>query len=162
MSQIKLLGIGSYIKLLIKKPPKKSQVNPFGQVSLGVLKFWGRKTAYFTRISNKEIPLSQNKDPIDKILIGLGIPLDLIAWFDEDARNFLHSPIDPESKITLNDMINLKSQSIEAKDFSGLQTLALDIKKVFEIGLEIWKWQRELEYCIAKEDFSRAIELKNK
>jgi centrosomal protein CEP104 len=150
------------VKIIIKSGPKKSQVNPFGQVSLSVLKFWGRKTAYFTQIKNEQIPLISNNDAIDKILIGLGVPVDLIAWFDEDVRNFGHSPIDEESKITLEDMIKLKNQCIETKDYSGLKSLVMDIKKVFEIGIEIWKWRKELDFCVAKEDFSRAIELKNK
>lgn len=32
------------------------------------------------------------------------MPLDLIAWFEEDDRNYEYSPIDEETKRTLNDM----------------------------------------------------------
>jgi len=156
------LGIGSYLKLLIQKPPKKSQMNPFNQVSIATLKLWGRKTAYFTRIKNEELPLTNSKSAIDKILIGLGVPVDLIAWFDEDDRNFQYAPIDEDSRQTLEDMQKLKHQCLKISDFSGLKSLILDIKKVFDIGLEIWKWRKELEFCIAKEDFSRAIDLKHK
>lgn len=159
---MKLLGIGSYLKLKLPCAPKKSQLNPFGQVSLASLKLWGRKTAYFTRIKNEELPSTSSKAAIDKILIGLGIPLDLIAWFDEDDRNFQYAPIDEDSRQTLADMEKLKLQCLKSGDFSGLKSLVIDIKKVFDLGLEIWKWRKELEFCIAKEDFSRAIELKNK
>ena len=162
MTQIKLLGIGSYLKLIIPKPPKKSTVNPFNQVSLASFKLWGRKTAYFTRIKNEELPITNNKSAIDKILIGLGVPVDLIAWFDEDDRNYQYAPIDEDSRQTLEDMQKLKNQCLKSGDFSGLKSLIIDIKKVFDIGLEIWKWRKELEFCIAKEDFSRAIDLKHK
>ena len=130
-TQIKLLGIGSYLKLIIPKAPKKSQLNPFNQVSIATFKLWGRKTAYFTRIKNEELPVTNNKSAIDKILIGLGVPVDLIAWFDEDDRNFQHSPIDEDSRITLQDMEKLKQQCLKSGDFSGLKTLIIDIKKVF-------------------------------
>jgi len=33
---------------------------------------------------------------------------------------------------------------------------------VFEIGKEIWSLKREINFCIAKEDFPRAIELKKR
>ena len=137
-------------------------MNPFNQVSIANLKLWGRKTAYFTRIKNEEIPLTNNKTAIDKILIGLGVPVDLIAWFDEDDRNFQYAPIDEDSRQTLQDMEKLKQQCLKIGDFSGLKTLIVDIKKVFDLGQEIWKWRKELELCIAKEDFSRAIDLKHK
>lgn len=137
-------------------------MNPFNQVSIATLKLWGRKTAYFTRIKNEELPLTSNKAGIDKILIGLGVPVDLIAWFDEDDRNYQYAPIDEDSRQTVEDMQKLKYQCTKIGDFSGLKSLIIDIKKVFDIGLEIWKWGKELEFCIAKEDFSRAIDLKHK
>lgn len=157
-----MLGIGSYLKLKIPAGPKKSHLNPFGQVSLSTVKIWGRKTAYFTRIKNEEIPLISNKGAIDKILIGLGVPVDLIAWFDEDDRNYQYAPIDEDSRQTLEDMEKLKLQCLKAGDFSGLKSLITDMKLVFDLGLEIWKWRKELDFCVAKEDFSRAIDLKNK
>lgn len=33
---------------------------------------------------------------------------------------------------------------------------------MFEIGKEIWSLKREINFCIAKEDFPRAIELKKR
>jgi hypothetical protein len=32
----------------------------------------------------------------------------MLAWFDEDARNYDHAPIDDESRITLRDLIRIK------------------------------------------------------
>ncbi len=51
---------------------------------------------------------NKDKDNIDKLLIGLGIPVDMIGWFDQDARVYDHAPIDEESRVTLKDMLNIK------------------------------------------------------
>lgn len=76
------MGIGNYLKIVIKKQPKKSTDNPFGQVSIGLLKVWGRYTNYGTKIRNEQIPIVDDKTNIDKLLIGMGIPVDMLNWFE--------------------------------------------------------------------------------
>lgn len=92
----------------------------------------------------------------------MGIPVDMLGWFEDDARTYENAPIDEETRITMRDMINLKERALGQEDFEGLKALAEDIKVVFEIGREIWNIRRELNFAIAKEDFSRAIDLKNR
>ena len=36
------------------------------------------------------------------------------------------------------------------------------MRLIFEIGKEIWKLKRELSFCVAKEDYLRAMELRNR
>ncbi|KAL4438288.1 hypothetical protein ABPG74_009711 [Tetrahymena malaccensis] len=160
--QIKLMGIGNYLKIRIPKPSGRNPQNPFGQVSLSILKVWGRYTNYMSKIKNEELQLVDDKTNIDKILIGMGIPVDMINWFDQDARMYEHAPIDEDTRITLNDMIKIKDLAVKQEDYEGLKSLAEDIKIVFEIGKEIWSIKREINFCIAKEDFPRAIELKKR
>jgi hypothetical protein len=55
-------------------------------VSIATLKVWGRYTNYLTKMKNQEIPLITDKSNVgnfpqlipDKILIGMGIPVDLM------------------------------------------------------------------------------------
>lgn len=39
--QVDTLGIGSYIKVIFKRPPPKTSKNPCGQVGLTSLRVWG-------------------------------------------------------------------------------------------------------------------------
>lgn len=48
------------------------------------------------------------------------------------------------------------------EDFEFLKELKRDMKLIFEIGKEIWKLKRELSFCVAKEDYLRAMELRNR
>jgi len=159
---VKLSGVGAYIKLVFNKGPKRSHTNPFGQVSIGAFKVWGRVTGYDKGIKNEQIPLVRDKDSVDKVLIGLGVPLDLLAWFEEDERNYEHSPIDESTRETIRDMEKLRYKAVENEEYETLKQLTYDIKKVFEIGREIWQLQKDLEFAVAKEDFGKAIEIKNK
>lgn len=59
-------------------------------------------------------------------------------------------------------MVKIKDLAVRQEDYEGLKSLAEDVKIVFEIGKEIWTLLREIKFCIAKEDFPRAIELKKR
>ena len=81
-------GIGSYLKLKFPSRPIKTKDNPFGQVSVSLMKIWGRHTGYHTKITNKQIPLTKNKNKVDELLVNLGMPVDLLSWFEEDDRSY--------------------------------------------------------------------------
>ena len=38
----------------------------------------------------------------------LGMPLDLLNWFESDDRNYGYAPIDEETRGTLRDMSRMK------------------------------------------------------
>ena len=42
----------------------------------------------------------------------MGIPIDLLNWFDEDDRNFDYAPIDPDTKETLNDLKRIRRTAL--------------------------------------------------
>lgn len=65
-----------------------------------------------SKIRNEEIPLVEDKTNIDKLLIGMGIPVDMINWFDEDARIYEHAPIDEETRVTMTDMLKIKELAV--------------------------------------------------
>lgn len=48
------------------------------------------------------------------------------------------------------------------EDYEALKELKKDMKDIFEIGKEIWRLRRELEHAVAKEDFTRAMDLKRR
>ena len=48
------------------------------------------------------------------------------------------------------------------EDFEALKELKKDMRLIFEIGKEIWKIKRELGFAVAKEDYLRAMELRNR
>ena len=41
-----------------------------------------------TKLKNHEAPIVEDKKRVDTILIGLGIPIDMMNFYDEDYRNF--------------------------------------------------------------------------
>jgi centrosomal protein CEP104 len=47
------------------------------------------------------------------MLVGLGIPVDLLNWFDEDDRNFEYAPIDNDSRETLNDLKRIRNSALK-------------------------------------------------
>ena len=88
--------------------------------------------------------------------------MDLIHWFEEDDRNFEYAPIDDDTRVTLTDMQKLREKALHTEDFEALKQLVLDIKKVFEIGKELFKLKKDLEFAIAKENFNEAIDIRNR
>ena len=58
----------------------------------------------YNKIKNEELPLTSDKGHIDKILMELGMPLDLLTWFEADDRNYGYAPIDEDTRSTLRDM----------------------------------------------------------
>ena len=46
-------------------------------------------------------------------MIGKGIPVDMLSWYDEDSKNFEYAPMDDDTKITLKDMIQLKERAVK-------------------------------------------------
>lgn len=96
------------------------------------------------------------------MLIDLGIPVDMINWFEDDDRNYQYAPIDDESRETLNDLKRIRDSAQKFEDFEALKELKRDMRLIFEIGKEIWKLTRELGFAVAKEDYLRALELRNR
>lgn len=96
------------------------------------------------------------------MLIGIGIPIDLLNWFDQDDRNYEYAPIDPDSRETLDDLKRIRNHALKLQDYEALKQLKVDTRIIFELGLKIWKMRRELDHVVAKEDFSRAIELRKR
>ena len=162
MTQVKLSGFGSFLKIIFLQGPKRSHKNPFGQVSVGALKIWGRFSGYHHGVKNEEIPLTKDNSEVEKVLIGMGIPLDLLAWFEEGERNFDYAPIDEDSRQTLKDLDAMRDKARQKEDFEGLKQLTADIKKIFDIGRDIWQTQKDLDFAIAKENFDQAMSLRSK
>ena len=55
-----------------------------------------------------------------------------------------------------------RDQAFKSQDYEMLKSLVTDLKIVFEIGNEILKLKRELELAVMREDFDKAIEIRNK
>ena len=60
----------------------------------------------------------------------------------------------------MNDMQKFKDKALKEEDYEALKTLGTDLRKVFNIGKEIWALKNSLKICLAQEDFTKAITLK--
>jgi hypothetical protein len=86
------------------------------------------------KIKNEQIPLAQDKATVDQLLIGLGIPIDLLGWFEDDLRENETSLVDEETRITLTDMLRMKDAALYHQDYEALKALSKDVKEVYQIG----------------------------
>ena len=161
LSQVPVSGIGSYLKLVFPTKPKPNANNPHGQVSLAVLKIWGRKIDYSMTI-NKISLIKTQTDEVDKILLGMGVPLELLLWSKEDFESYRYAPIDEDSRETLIELDQIKNRAYENEDFANLKMITIDMRRVFDIGSEILQLKRELSVAVAKEDYDTALVLKNR
>ena len=161
LTQIPLTGFGSYLKLLFTRKPTSSSHNPLGQVSLAHLKVWGRPLAYDLSIRQINEAVG-NSDSVDKVLMSVGMPLDLITWSHESQDSFRHAPVDEESRETLLELEVKRNQAFLEEDYGALKQLSSDIKTVFEAGTQLLQLKRELKVALAKEDYDTAIILKER
>ena len=92
----------------------------------------------------------------------MGIPVDILNWFEEDDRCFDYAPVDDETRETLTEMIKIRNIALKSEDYEALKQLKQDLKVVFELGKEMWHIKREINFCVAKEDYTRAIDLRSR
>lgn len=92
----------------------------------------------------------------------MGIPLDNIKWQYHSPENYNYAPVDDHTRVTLCDMEKIRDKAHATEDYEALTLITKDLKIVFDLGHEILQLERELEWVIAKEDFERAIEIRNK
>ena len=79
----------------------KKRENPFGQVSLAQLKLFGKKINHLLYYNDYQ---EENKDPIDTILINMGLPLNDPMFYVTD-QNYEIAPVDNDTRITIKDMM---------------------------------------------------------
>ena len=99
---------------------------------------------------------------MNKILLEMGIPSEILNYYEKGNLEQANLPIDDATRETLIDMRELRESFMEKEDFEGLKQLSLDMKKVERIGRNIFDHQKELEFVIAKQDYDKAIDLKEK
>lgn len=159
-SQISVNGIGSFLKLVFLTKPKASPNNPHGQVSLTNLKVWARIVNSTCDINQRK-PIKTYADEVDKILIGMGVPLEMILWSKEDPDSFRYAPIDDDSRETLLELEQIKEKAYKEEDFVKLREVTQDGKTVFNVGADLLKLKRELQFAVTKEDYDEAKALRN-
>jgi len=113
------LGIGSYIKIIFKRGPPKTNKNPCGQVGLAQLKVWAQPLGYYKGVVNEATQLVSNADLVDQVLIEMGLPItdSLVNWasFQEtDEKNYTYAPVDQDTRQTLIDMERLKDRAFKS------------------------------------------------
>jgi centrosomal protein CEP104 len=82
---------------------------------------WGCPRSYLTNIKNEQLEPCGARDSIDKMLIDMGIPVDMLNWFEEDDRNFQYAPVDEESRQTLNELKRIRDQALKVEDYEALK-----------------------------------------
>lgn len=117
-------------------------------------------TGYETNIKNKLIPGAQDKTRLNSLLLEMGVHTEILNWYEDEDTDYSNLPIDDQTKITLTDMNAIREKFLEKEDFEAMKKITVDLKKVVSIGRTIFGLQSELEFEIAKQNFQRAIELK--
>lgn len=55
------------------------------------------------------------------MLIDMGIPVDMLNWFEEDDRNYQYAPIDPDTRDTLEELKRIRDQALKVEDYEALK-----------------------------------------
>ena len=160
---LKVEGIGNFIKIVFPYGNMRTQNNPFGQVSLAQLKFFGKKVNHLLYF-NEGIPNYEDEkknNDIDQLLIQMGLPITDEYNLVQD-QNYEISPVDEETKITIHDLLLICRRAEKSKDYEILRKIKKDIRQAFYLGNEILNVDRQLAFAKSKEDFDRCIELRKK
>ena len=160
---LKVEGIGNFIKIVFPYGNMKTQSNPFGQVSLAQLKFFGKKVNHLLYFNEGVPHLEDEKknNDIDQLLIQMGLPITDEYNLVQD-QNYEIAPVDEETKITIHDLLLICRRAEKSKDYEILRKIKKDIRQAFYLGNEILNVDRELAFAKSKEDFDRCIELRKK
>lgn len=51
----------------------------------------------------------------------MGIPVDMLNWFEEDDRNFDYAPIDEDTRETLNELKRIRNEALKLEDFEAMK-----------------------------------------
>jgi hypothetical protein len=97
---------------------------------------------------------------INRVLLTMGVPPDVLGWYEQDNRSYDNMPIDEATNITIADMKVKRDEFLNCDDFEGLKQIGKDLKRCIELGRQILTYQKELEFVVDQENFERAIELK--
>ena len=160
---LKVEGIGNFVKIVFPYGNMRTQNNPFGQVSLAQLKFFGKKVNHLLYF-NEGIPNYEDEkknNDIDQLLIQMGLPITDEYNLVQD-QNYEISPVDEETKITIHDLLLICRRAEKSKDYEILRKIKKDIRQAFYLGNEILNVDRQLAFAKSKEDFDRCIELRKK
>ncbi len=73
----------------------------------------------------------------------------------------IYAPVDEDTRLTLRDMQKewIKAHSIQ--DFEKVMSIGKDIKTLLGVGNDILKLKRELQLCVAQENYEKAIDIRN-
>jgi centrosomal protein CEP104 len=157
-------GIGNFVKLVFPRGNIKIQSNPFGQVSIAQLKFFGKPidhlVYYNENIPSKYDPQAKNAS-VDRVLIEMGLPINDEYNLVQD-QNYDIAPVDEETKITIRDLLTISRRAEATKDYEILRKIKKDIKQTFYLGNEILNCDRELQFAKSKENYDACIMLRRK
>lgn len=119
-------------------------------------------------IVNEQMPILKGSisDEVDRVLLEMGVPLSSPAqdWsYDEIEKtdSLTYAPVDEDTRQTLKDMQKLWVIAHKQQDFEKLATIGKDIKVMLAVGNEILRLKRELSYCVATENYEKAIGIRN-
>ena len=160
---LKVEGIGNFIKIVFPCGNEKTQKNPFGQVSLAQLNFFGKKINHLYYYNQKVPHLEDEKknNDIDQILIQMGLPITDEYNLVQD-QNYEISPVDEETKITIHDLLLICRRAEKSKDYEILRKIKKDIRQAFYLGNEILNIDRQLAFAQSKGDYDKCIRLRKK
>ena len=71
---------------------------------------------------------------MDKVLIELGVPLDIVEWSHADEDSYKFTPVDDESRESLIDLERMRDKAFQREDYAMVKTLTSDIKNLIEVS----------------------------
>ena len=70
-------GVGTYLKLVFPKQPKREGTNLAGQVAISYLNIFGQSMPFTSGVSNDAQPIlsGPRSNEVDRVLLEMGVPL---------------------------------------------------------------------------------------
>eukprot|EP00946_MAST-07B_sp_MAST-7B-sp1_P002087 g2087.t1 len=92
---------------------------------------------------------------VDKVLQGLGLPLDLVKQKDPELMT-----LDPATRRLLNFIENEKNEAVQQEKFENASNLNQTMNSLQGIGAKMLALQKEKEYAVLRGDYKAAAHAK--
>ena len=97
--------MGTYLKLVFTKQPRREGANLAGQVAITYLNIFGQAMPYSSGVSNEATPIlsGPTSNEVDRVLLEMGVPLQqpTTEWeFSnfETSDALTYAPVDDETR----------------------------------------------------------------
>ena len=110
---------------------------------------WGREVDTGIKgLENKGFEKIKNsKEAVDRILIELGVPIDLVEWSHAESDSYKFTPVDQDTRETLIDLEAVRDLAYRTEDYTKVNAITKDIKSLIEVNKYSLCNRSEMESC---------------